>query len=287
MRKLSLFAAFIAVTVVFSGQKVYAGPPFNNLEGVGGVAFNPLAYVADSSEEGSHLKVGDVEVLGRPRFGAWYVNLGDKKIDWTSFGVADTLFKRVEISYGYQTIALRDITTFHKNNIGVKGLLLQENSFGSQFVPAISIGTVYKTTSDKNLRKIGIGNLRTTGQDWYAVATKTITQTPIPVILSGGILSSQEYVTGVLGFDKDREITGFANIDFVLPHGFVVGYEFKQGEQFDDGYKNANYWNAHLAWLANKNLTLIAAYTYTGNIKAETTRTGLGGGFVLSAQYAF
>ena len=85
----------------------------------------------------------------------------------------------------------------------------------------------------------------------------------------------------------ERKQTGFANVDIVLPHDFVVGYEFKQGEQFS-GYKNANYWDAHVAWLPNKNLTLIAAYTDTSSFtKAGNTRQGLGQGFVLSAQYAF
>jgi len=285
MKKL-LIVLLTAGTIVNIPALSHAGPPFNDLEGKGGVAFNPLAYVADSTEEGSHLTVKGADIIGKPRFGAWYVNLPDSKIDWTAFGVADTLFKRVELSYGYETINWEDHPTFHKNNIGAKVLLLDENSFGTQFVPAFSIGTVYKTTSANSLHQLGLP-LRTTGVDWYAVATKTITQTPVPVIISGGLLSSQEYVTGVLGFHNDRELTGFGNIDIVLPHGFVVGYEFKQGEQFDDGYKNANYWDAHLAWLANKNLAIIAAYTYTGNVEAETTRTGLGGGFVISAQYAF
>jgi hypothetical protein len=136
------------------------------------------------------------------------------------------------------------------------------------------------------LRSIGLTSLRSSAEDWYAVATKTIPQFfPVPVIVSGGVLSSQEYVTGVLGFHDDRKQTGFGNIDLVLPHGIVLGYEIKQGEQFAS-QKNSNYWNAHLAWLANKDLTLIAAYTNTGDY-TNSTRQGLGDGFVLSAQHAF
>ncbi len=283
MKKLILFAALLALTVAFLRGEAFAKPPFNNLQGVGGVAFNPLAYVADSGEE--FVKIGDTSILAKPRFGAWYVNLPDAKIDWTAFGVADTLFKRLEVSYGYETIAWENHPTFHKNNIGAKFLLLNENSFDTKFVPAFSIGTIYKSTSNKSLRDAGITNLRSSGQDWYAVATKTITQLPLPVILSGGVLSTQEYVTGVLGFSNKRKLTGFANIDLVLPHGFVVGYEFKQGAQFST-VKNANYWDAHLAWIPNNNLTLIAAYTATGDYN-KGTRTGLGNGFVLSAQYTF
>ena len=54
------------------------------------------------------------------------------------------------------------------------------------------------------------------GFDFYAVATKLITQTPLPVLLSGGVLSSKEYITGVAGFDDDSKITGFANAEIIL-----------------------------------------------------------------------
>lgn len=215
MKKITLFAALLVLTVVFSSQKVYAGPPFNNLEGVGGVAFNPLAYPADSGED--FVKIGDTKVLAKPRFGTWFVGLPNAKIDWTSIGVADTLFERLELSYGYQAVAWQDYPTFHKNNFGAKFLVLKENSFDTKFVPAFSIGTIYKTTSGrKKLDAVGANSLRSSGQDWYAVATKTIDELPIinklpaPVIISGGVLSTQEYVTGVLGFNNKRDLTGLA-----------------------------------------------------------------------------
>jgi hypothetical protein len=282
MKKATLLAAIVVLSLVF-GKNVYAGPPLVNLEGVGGIAFNPLAYPSDG---GALTTAFGQEVLGKPRFGVWYANLGDPKIDWTSFGVADTLFKRLEISYAQEAVSWVGHPTFHKNNIGSKLLLLNENAFGTKFVPAISVGTIYKTTSNKSIHELGLP-LRTTGQDWYAVATKTITQLPLPVIVSGGILSSQEFVTGVLGFNNKRKTTGFANADVVLPHGIVAGYEFKQGEHYAK-VQNTNYWDLHLAWLASDKLTLVAAYTNTGSYgKAKNTRTGLGDGFVLSAHYAF
>ena len=285
MRRIVILAVILALAVVFSAKKVFAGPPFNNLEGVGGVAYNPLAYLADSKEE--FVKIGDTNVLAKPRFGVWYVNLPDAKIDWTSLGIATTLLQRLELSYGYQTISWEDHPTFHKNNIGLKLLVLKENAFDSKFVPAVSVGTIYKNTSNKSLRDLGNTNLRSSGQDWYAVTTKTVNLLPVPVIISGGVLSTQEYVQGVLGFSDKRKLTGFANIDLVLPHGFVVGYEFKQGARFSNA-KNTNYWDAHLAWLPNKNLTIIAAYTGTGDYgEAGNTRTGLGNGAVVSAQYQF
>jgi hypothetical protein len=286
MKNFKLFAVLLALGLVLSTKDVLAGPPFVNLEGVGGIAFNPLAYVADSGDDASRYKIGGVEVSA-PRFGSWYVNLGDPKIDWTSFGVASSIGKKLEFSYGYQAVSWVGHPTFHKNNLGVKALFLDENSFDTKFIPAVAVGTIYKATSDKGLEKLGLP-LRASGEDYYIVATKTITQLPRPVILSGGILSSEEFVTGVLGFLNQRRQTGFANIDVVLPRNIVVGYEFKQGEQYKGGFKNANYWDAHVAWLANKNLTLIAAFTDTSSYtKPTNTRQGLGRGFVLSSQYAF
>lgn len=285
MKKYIFLAVLLGLVFGSLTDKAFAGPPFVNLEGVGGVAFNPLAYLADSGEE--FIKIGDTNILAKPRFGAWYVNLPDAKIDWTSFGVATTLLKRLEVSYGYQNVSWEDHPTFRKNNLGAKLLLLDENAFNSKFVPAVSVGTIYKNTSNKSLRDAGISTLRSSGQDWYAVATKTVNLLPAPVIISGGVLSTQEYVTGVLGFSDKRKLTGFANIDLVLPKGFVIGFEFKQGARFSN-VQNTNYWDAHLAWMPNKNLTLIAAYTATGSYnKGGNTRTGLGNGFVLSAQYAF
>src|SRR5512137_2505800 len=104
MKKFALLISLLLLTVVFSVKESFAVAPFTNLEGVGGVAFNPLAYLADSDGENSHLKIGDTDFIGKPRFGVWYVNLHNVHVDWTSIGASVTLLKRVEVSYGYQSV---------------------------------------------------------------------------------------------------------------------------------------------------------------------------------------
>ena len=271
----------VLLVLVFGSltSRAFAGAPFINLEGVGGVAFNPLAYLADSDGEDSHFKIGKTDIIGKPRFGAWYVSLDKVKVDWTTIGVADTFFKRLEVSYGYETIAQDNATTKRKTNLGVKLLLLPENAFDTKFLPAISVGSIFKHTSN-----VGAG-VDASGADYYLVATKLITQLPRPVLLSGGVLSTKGKVTGVFGFDKNRAETLFGNIDIVLPWNFIAGFEYKQGARYKD-FKNANYWDAHVAWTPNKNLSLILAYVNAGNYKSSSA-TGLGNGVVLSAQYAF
>ncbi|MDD5097513.1 MAG: DUF3034 family protein [Candidatus Omnitrophica bacterium] len=279
MKKIFLLGLFLVLATVSLTKNSFAGAPFINLEGVGGVAFNPLAYLADSDGEDSHFKVGKTDIIGKPRFGAWYVSLDKVKVDWTAIGVADTFFKRLEVSYGYEAIAQDNATTKRKNNLGAKLLLLPENSFDTKFLPAISVGSILKHTSN-----VGLGT-DSSGVDFYLVATKLITQLPRPVLLSGGVLSTKGKVTGVFGFDKDRAETLFGNLDIILPWNFIAGFEYKQGARYED-FKNANYWDAHLAWTPNKNLSLILAYVDAGKYKSSTV-TGLGNGVVLSAQYVF
>ncbi|MFH0795886.1 MAG: DUF3034 family protein [Candidatus Omnitrophota bacterium] len=277
MKRIGLVLGVTLLTIVFSFGTLQAGVPFTNIEGVGGVALNPLAYPAVSDSSGA-----DSQVLSKPRFGFWYVNLNDVKTDWVSIGIADTFFKRLEVSYSYETIAVSGLPeNLHKNNLGAKLLLVPENAEGHNFIPAVSVGSIWKSTSGL---PEGFAH-DDSGTDLYLVATKLITQLPRPVLISGGVLSTSGQATGVLGYNKKSDTTLFANADVIVTNNLVTGVEYKQGAEFDD-FKNADYWNAHIAWLASKNLSLIAAYLNAGD-EESTSKVGLGEGFVLSAQYSF
>ncbi len=249
----------------------------NNLEGVGGIAFNPLAYPANAQSD--WLTWGKL-TLSKPQVGLWYVKLDNVGIDWGSTSVAATINKRLELSFGYERMYDQKINlNINKSNFGAKLLLLNENAFGKNFIPAVSVGAIGKITSKD------IPGLDNSGVDFYVVATKLITQLPLPVLLSGGVLSTKAWVTGALGFDDDRDEVGFGNIDIMVTKNIALGYEFKQGAHFSD-FKNADYWQTHIAWLPTKNLTLIGAYVDSGD-EHSTTRVGLGDGVVFSVQYAF
>lgn len=267
------FRVALVVTVASSAIPALAGVPFNNLQGVGGAAFNPLAYPAGQNQDPN-----SESVISNPQFGGWYVHLGQAEVDWTAIGAAATLLNRIEISYGYELIAPTG-ENIQKSNIGTKLLLVPENLGDRKFVPAVSVGAVWKTASN-----VADGS-DDSGADFYGVATKLITELPRPVLVSGGLLSSREQVTGVFGFNDERKLTGFLNVDILPLPNLALGYEFKQGSQYDE-FKNANYWNLHLAWFVNENLTLIGAYVNAGD-KDSTSRVGLGDGVVVSAQYAF
>jgi len=272
----------ILTVALLAAHGVQAGPPFNNLEGVGGVAFNPLAYTA-----GQPVDTNGAAWYSKPQVGSWYANLPEKHINWEALGIAETIGGRLELSYGYEAIRLGNNTLgagapaedVSKNSYGAKLLVIRENEGGLPYVPAVAVGSILRTT-DYNV----VGPNRA-GSDYYLVATKLITQTPVPLLLSGGLLDTDEEVTGVLGNNKDHDLTWFGNVDIIPVSCIATGFEYKQGARFDT-FKNANYWDAHVAYFAAPNLTFIGAYTFTGDHNSSSA-IGLGGGLVLSAQYAF
>ena len=277
MKTTSLKRILTLLTAGLLGSLAYAGVPLNNLEGTGGVAFNPLAYTAGQNKDEGNVP-WNTSFVSKPQLGAWYVSLPKVDLDWVAAGTAVTWFDRLETSIGRESIAKDTWRTIHKDNYGAKLLLVKENDFSTTWVPAVSLGLV-----NKNVNYSALSG-KTSGTDYYLVATKLITALPAPVIVSGGVISTQGYATGALGFDAHQDEAFFFNTDVVLG-SFAVGVEYRQGAQFA-AVKNADYYDAHVAWLASKQLTLVAAYVNTGN-ETSTTKTGLGTGYVLSAQYAF
>jgi len=272
-KKISLLVAgFIAGLGVIIGNPAWAGVPLNNLEGVGGVAFNPLAYPAGQNSDTNNTW------YSKPQFGAWYVALPDVRVDWTAIGIAETIGGRLELSYGYEIVA-PPAGNVHKNNIGAKLLVIKENAGETAWVPAISAGGIWKKTENVP------AGVNSAGGDFYLVATKLIPQTPLPILVSAGVLATDGHATGVFGYDSNYRATGFANLDIIPISSLAFGAEYKQGPSFDD-WKDSDYWDVHTAWFASKNLTLVAAYVNAGNADS-TSAVGLGNGVVLSAQYAF
>ncbi len=249
MKKL-IVVSLVVLAGVFTNM-VLAGVPLNNVEGVGGIAFNPLAYTAGTNGDVNSFFGGNIS---KPQIGLWNIHLHEAGIDWTTFGVAETFFKRVELSYGHETIDFTNSKTINKDNFGAKVLLLSEGDI----LPAISIGGVFKNTTQELL------DSSNSGADYYLVGTKLIKALPWPVLLSGRVLSTNSQTLGVLGFNDSRKEVLFGNVDVIPLSNAAVGFEYRQGAHYDD-WKDANYWDARVTWFLNPNLTLVAAYVNTGD----------------------
>ncbi len=275
--------------LLLAGSAAWAGVPLNNLQGTGGIAFNPLAYTA-GRPWGEGEQNGLKGFFSKPQVGGWYVSLPDAGINWLAVGTAFTLFDRLELSAGYGAVDAhrygdKSISTY---NVGAKFRLLDENAFGTSWVPALAIGGVYKYTDSKTVDALGLDH---DGFDGYLVATKLIKETPIPILLSVGGLVSDEVVNGVVGHN-DAGAAVFANIDFIPVEQVAFGFEYKQGVDVGNGITNHDYFDAHVAWFVTDALTLVGAYVYTGDKDkfyrdGSTRDLGVGSGFVFSVHYQF
>ena len=284
VRTVVALAASVAV-----GGIAYGGVPLNNLQGTGGIAFNPLAYTAGLPWEGG--ESNDVnKVVSKPQVGAWYVNLNDAGVNWWAGSAAITFAQRLEVSAGYGFVNAhkygdKSINTY---NLGAKLKFLDENAFDTSWVPAFAVGGVYKYTDSRTVDALGLDN---DGFDAYIVASKLITQTPVPVLLSAGLLLSDEVVNGVVGHN-DYDVVAFGNIDVLPAENVAIGLEYKQGVNAGDGIRNHDYWDAHVAWFVTKQLTLVAAFAETGDKDkfyrhGSAKDLGVGSGAVFSVQYQF
>ena len=280
----------ILAASVLSASAAYAGVPLNNLQGVGGIAFNPLAYTAGQPWDGGETNVFN-GIVSKPQVGGWYVNLSDSDINWFAIGTAITFAERLEVSYGYGFTDAKKYgdKSIDSNNLGAKLRILDENAFETQWVPAIAVGAVYKHTNTDLASAFGLDK---DGFDYYAVASKLVKETPIPALLSLGILYSDEVVNGVIGHGH-YDVSYFANIDVLPSENIAVGFEYKSGVDAEtSGIRNHDYYDGHVAWFVTPQLTLVGAYAYTGDkdrfYRAGNPKNlGFGGGLVLSVQYQF
>lgn len=279
----------IAATAAGIASAAHAGVPLNNLQGSGGIAFNPLAYTAGLPWDGGDTNALN-DIVSRPQVGAWYVNLNDADINWYAGSASLTLFKRLEISYGYGFINAHRYgdKSIETHNVGAKLRILDENAFDTSWLPAIAVGGVWKYTDSKTVDAL---NLDDNGFDAYVVASKLVTQTPVPVLLSAGLLYTDEVVNGVVGHNH-YDLVAFGNIDILPAENVAIGFEYKQGARVGDGIRNHDYYDGHVAWFVNKNLTLVAAFAETGDKDkftrdGSTKNLGVGSGLVLSVQYQF
>ena len=88
----------VASLVAAASASLTAGVPLNNLQGTGGIAFNPLAYPAGLpwDDDGGGDSTNAVEktdsalngVVSRPQLGARYVNLNDAGVNWWAASAA-------------------------------------------------------------------------------------------------------------------------------------------------------------------------------------------------------
>ena len=139
-----------------------------------------------------------------------------------------------------------DYETFHG-----KANIIPENLGGKKWVPAISAGFVMRFDVERVARSPFAANLgspiagiATHDQDFYIVATKTITQIKkLPIVLSGGYKWTNAQILGVAGNAPGSANTAFGAAAFVISgpakSAFIFGAEAVQEPHYLEGLYTA------------------------------------------------
>ncbi len=165
-----------------------------NWEGQTGVFVTPLAYTAASPERN----------FGRPIVAYHFLNAGPVLGNFHTTSVTVGLVKRIEFGYTRafhqpgDTPSLSPLWDGGFNIVHAKVNAVTENAGNNKWVPAISAGFVART--QVHHVSGSLANKDYNNADFYAVASKTVTQTKaVPIVLSLGYKATNASVFGLAG----------------------------------------------------------------------------------------
>ena len=207
--RVSTIQLFCVIVLVFV---LVASAQAQNIgwEGETGIFVTPLAYTATSPKAG----------LGRPLVAYHFLNGGGVLGDFYNVSATVGAFSRFEFGY---TRALHteggdpNFSPLWNNGFNIvygKLNLISENAAKTQWIPAMSVGFVVRS----QVHNVGgaIQNRDTTNGDLYLVASKTITQTGLPIILSGGVRGTNSELWGLGGNAAEWNARAFGAAGFVV-----------------------------------------------------------------------
>lgn len=280
----TVFVPFLCSNAIAEDTK---GPPlpFHTIEGVGGGAITPMAYLVNPAAE--------EKVFGKPAVAASYVGLGSKNLD--ALTITENLWGRIELGFAADRLGLgtlpgaiqtatdqdierSDVWLYHFN---IRGLVVKENHNDIMWMPAITIGADFKT--NEGIRSINqklggaletIGYARENGTDFTVTATKTLPTAFFgkPLILTGGVRASQGADLGFLGFSDTYKGTFEGSVAILPFDKWLFAYEFRQkSNPYSLGLSpligDEDNWHAFdVAYIMNKHTTLVAGAGIFGNL---------------------
>jgi hypothetical protein len=279
-------AAFSFSSYCFAQDEEKGLPiPLHTIEGVGGGAITPMAYMVNPAAE--------CEIWGKPTVAGTYLGLGNKNLD--ALTVTENLWGRIEFGFAADRLGLgslpgeiqtatgvdigrSDVWLYHFN---LRGLLVKENANENDWVPAITAGLDFKTNDgirDINRRLGGalndIGYARENGTDFTLTATKMLPTSFFgkPLILTGGLRESQGANLGFLGFSNSYKTTFEGSVAIMPFDKWLFAYEFRQkSSPYTMGLApligdEDNWQTFDAAYIINKHATLATAYGTFGTL---------------------
>ncbi len=293
---------FVVVTLTVLSAVQLAVPvdaasplPVHSIEGIGGGAITPMAYV-DHPEP-----LWDGSLFSKPTVTMTYVNMGRKNLNVIS--ATETIGGRIEVGYAANRLGLGTLpsdiltetavdiqrTDVWLHHFNARALLIEENTcLGGWALPAVTMGAQFKLND--GIREIddrlsgalsGIGFERQNGVDFVLTATKKITPECLgrPLMLTGGFRTSQAAQLGFLGFGDEYHTTFEGSVAYMPCDWLVLAYEYRQKPdpygQIANVIGNEDDWHALDAiFILSEHTAFTAGYGNFGTV-ANTEENGV------------
>jgi len=277
------------------------GPlPFQTIEGVSGGIFVPSAYLANPGPQGA--------IFGMPSIAGHYLNLGSENL--FTVGITDVIWRRIEVGYAFNYLDIssmddyvnklggdlgRDNVMLHHFN--VRGQIIEENSFGFSWMPAVTVGVHYKVNDGiASMNRDTGGFFKALDYDspngWEATLTTSKTFPTLawgrPVIFTSGLRVSKAAQIGLFGFGDDTSLTYESSVVYMPTDKIALAYEYRmKDDPYDNGapvYGKEHSWYAlEASYLVNDRLTISGVFGSFGNIGNTQADPGVG----LQVKYEF
>lgn len=299
-------AVLLGLVLSCGAAQAADGPPplpFHTIEGYGGGAITPMAYLVNPSED-------PCCYLGKPSVAISYANMHSKSL--TAITVTQTVFGRVELGYGADECnlgslpgAIREATTFDircqdawLHNFNVRFLAMKENEYEllGLGLPAFTVGIHFKYND--HIAGIndalggalaGIGYRSSNSQDYTFTFTKMFPKVfGRALIASAGVRLSEAAELGFLGFGDEYRPSFEGNLCYMLTDRLLFAYEFRQKHNpygtipgLIDG---EDHWHTLSAGLIlNSHSTLVFGYGNFGTVCNEEAN----GVWLIQMKYEF
>jgi hypothetical protein len=223
-----LFAIVLGTAAIASAQSL-------NWEGQTGVFVTPLAYTVPSTDKG----------LSLPVVAYHFLTAGPVLGDFHQVSITEGAFGRVEFGYSRDlheegnTPSLSMLWSSGFNAFHGKLNFLRERR---SWVPAFAVGFVARS----QVQNVGgvISNKETTNQDFYVVATKTVTQIrKLPLVFNLGFKATNASLLGLAGNAPAYKGRLFGAAAFALKgpgkSTILLGSEFLQEPRNVEGVPDA------------------------------------------------
>lgn len=250
--------------------KLHLTAGFSTLEGSGGGALTPFAFIAG---HGSNRSWGA---------NAYATEVYLRDVELRAFGGAVGAFDRVELSYGRQQL---DVHSGALDGLGVtldivsaKIKLVGDAVYGQgSWLPQIAVGAQYKRHGGIDnfplASVLQLGALETEGVDYFVSATKLSLAKNFLVNVT--LRATEANQIGLLGFGGDRD-DGY-NVQFETTMAYLLTRKLAIGGEFRSRPSNLSVdnegaaWDLFIAWAPSKYFSIVGAYANIGPLLTPVT----------------